>query len=66
MVNFVMQYLVKIIVVGMLLACMLMWPEEGHAVETYVIDPDHSSITFKIKHLGITFVYGVFPNAGGV
>jgi len=61
-----MQYLEKKIVVGMFLACMLMWPDGGHAVETYVIDPDHSSITFKIKHLGITFVYGVFPNAGGV
>ncbi len=43
-----------------------MWPEGGRAAETYVIDPDHSSITFRIKHLGITFVYGIFPNASGV
>jgi len=64
--DFIMQYLVKKIVVGIFLACMLMWPEGGRAAETYVIDPDHSSITFRIKHLGITFVYGIFPNAGGV
>ena len=64
--NPVMQYLVKKFVVGVFLACVVMWPEGGHTAETYAIDPDHSSITFRIKHLGITFVYGMFPNAGGV
>ena len=48
------------------MVCVMIWPEWSQAGETYVIDPDHSAITFRIKHLGITFVYGVFPNAGGV
>lgn len=43
----------------------LLLPAWADATETYVIDPDHSSISFRIEHLGITFVYGVFPNAGG-
>ena len=41
------------------------WPGWSRAGDTYVIDPDLSSITFRIKHLGITFVYGIFPNACG-
>lgn len=45
---------------------MLTGPGWSRAAETYVIDPDHSSITFRIKHLGITFVFGAFPNAGGI
>lgn len=64
--NLDMHYRIKKIVVGISLACLLMWPDGGHAAETYVIDPDHSSITFRIKHLGITFVYGIFPNTVGV
>lgn len=57
--------LIKAPVMGACLMAMLAWPGWGYAAETYVIDPDHSSITFRIKHLGITFVYGIFPNAGG-
>jgi len=51
--------------VGAILIGMLTNPGWSRAAETYAIDPDHSSITFRIKHLGITFVYGVFPNADG-
>ena len=52
-------------VIGACLIGMLWWPGLSSADETYVIDPDHSSITFRIKHLGITFVSGKFPNASG-
>lgn len=48
------------------MVCAMIWPEWSQAGETYVIDPDHSAITFRIKHLGITFVYGAFPHADGV
>lgn len=51
---------------GIILIGMLTGPGWSRAAETYTIDPDHSSITFRIKHLGITFVYGVFSNAGGI
>jgi polyisoprenoid-binding protein YceI len=36
------------------------------AVETYAVDLEHSSITFRIKHLGITYVYGRFNDMSGV
>jgi polyisoprenoid-binding protein YceI len=35
------------------------------ATDNYRIDPDHSTITFKVKHMGITFVYGRFNNVEG-
>lgn len=47
------------------LAIILLAPDKGHAGETYVIDPDQSAISFRIRHLGLTFVNGVFPHAGG-
>ena len=52
--------------IGVCLIVVMIASGWSHAGETYVIDPNHSSITFRIKHLGITFVYGFFPNAGGV
>jgi polyisoprenoid-binding protein YceI len=35
------------------------------AGEKYNIDPAHSSITFKVKHLGLTWVYGRFNEFAG-
>ncbi len=35
------------------------------AAETYVIDPVHSSIVFRVKHLGFTYVSGRFANPEG-
>jgi polyisoprenoid-binding protein YceI len=35
------------------------------AAEVYKVDPVHSAITFRIKHLGISYVRGRFNNASG-
>ncbi|MBW2172175.1 MAG: YceI family protein [Deltaproteobacteria bacterium] len=35
------------------------------AIETYEVDPEHSAIVFRIKHLGITYVYGRFNDMSG-
>ncbi len=35
------------------------------AAETYAIDPVHSSIVFKIAHLGVSPFFGRFNNTGG-
>jgi len=35
------------------------------AMETYEVDPEHSAIVFRIKHLGITYVYGSFNELSG-
>jgi len=34
--------------------------------DTYKLDPVHSSIVFRIKHLGISYVYGRFHSPEGV
>jgi polyisoprenoid-binding protein YceI len=35
------------------------------AAETYKLDPDHTSIIFRIKHLGVAYVYGQFGGPTG-
>jgi len=35
------------------------------AAGTYQLDPVHTSITFKVKHLNVTFVYGRFNEVAG-
>jgi polyisoprenoid-binding protein YceI len=35
------------------------------AAETYAIDPVHTSVVFRVKHLGVTYVYGRFNDASG-
>ncbi len=37
----------------------------SHAAETFEIDPVHSSIVFKIDHLGVAPFYGRFNNPAG-
>ena len=35
------------------------------AAETYKIDPAHTSIVFRVKHLGVSYVYGRFNGPTG-
>jgi polyisoprenoid-binding protein YceI len=35
------------------------------AADTYQLDPVHTSVTFKVKHLNVTFVYGRFNDVAG-
>jgi polyisoprenoid-binding protein YceI len=37
----------------------------SHAAETYKLDPMHTSIVFRVKHLGIAYVYGRFNGPSG-
>jgi polyisoprenoid-binding protein YceI len=37
----------------------------AYAAETYKLDPGHSSIIFRVKHLGIAYVYGRFNGPTG-
>jgi len=37
----------------------------ARAAETYSIDPVHSSISFKVRHLGVSNVAGRFETVGG-
>ena len=35
------------------------------AAETYKLDPDHTAVIFRIKHLGVAYVYGRFSGPTG-
>jgi polyisoprenoid-binding protein YceI len=37
----------------------------AYAAETYKLDPEHTSIVFRIKHLGVAYVYGRFNGPTG-
>ena len=42
-------------VIGACLICTQLGAAQSRTGDIYVIDPDHSTIAFRIKHLGITF-----------
>ena len=42
------------------------FPIDATESTSYKVDPVHSSVVFRVKHLGITFVYGRFHNSTGV
>lgn len=48
-----------------LLSMFLFIPCKAAALDIYTVDPNHSAITFKVKHMGITFVHGRFNNLEG-
>jgi polyisoprenoid-binding protein YceI len=37
----------------------------AHAADTYGVDPVHSSVTFMVPHLGISYVHGRFNDVSG-
>jgi len=43
----------------------LILPKAGFSLGDFAIDPERSSIVFRVKHLGITFVSGRFNRAMG-
>ena len=50
-----------ILVLGLLVVFSL----PAFAAETYKLDPAHTSIVFRVKHLGIAYVYGRFNGPTG-
>ena len=40
-------------------------PTSTAAVETFEIDPVHSTVIFKIKHMGVSYVFGRFDHLQG-
>ncbi|MGD8366150.1 MAG: YceI family protein [Desulfobacterales bacterium] len=43
----------------------LIVPASASAADTYTIDPVHSSLVFRVKHLDIAYVYGRFNQLTG-
>lgn len=49
--------------VAFLLLCAFAFPAE--AADTYTIDPDHTSIVWRVSHFGLSFPAGKFAGAEG-
>jgi polyisoprenoid-binding protein YceI len=54
-------YISTFIMFGLL----VLFSSPATAAEIYKVDPVHSAITFRIKHLGVSYVRGRFNNAFG-
>ena len=53
------------VVAGMLLVSTVTLSTAALAADTYVVDPIHSPLIFKIKHLGVSNFYGRFNEVTG-
>ena len=54
------QRVLKIIKFLIVLGMLAFLSSLAQAAETYKLDPEHTSIVFRVKHLGIAYVYGRF------
>lgn len=52
-------------IVFVVLAALAVFSFPAAATDTYEVDPDHSAVFFRIKHLDIAYVYGRFNNLSG-
>ena len=50
---------------GCALAGLLLTAGAAVRADDYKVDPVHSSVTFKISHIGLSFVHGRFDNMSG-
>jgi polyisoprenoid-binding protein YceI len=53
------------ITIFVVLASLEVFSFPAAAIDTYEVDPDHSAVIFRIKHLDITYVYGRFNDLSG-
>jgi polyisoprenoid-binding protein YceI len=51
--------------VALAISLLFVVPSDAYAGEKYVIDPDHSSLGFKVLHFGLGHVYGRFNQFSG-
>jgi polyisoprenoid-binding protein YceI len=53
------------ITIFMVLGLLAVFSHPAAATETYQVDPVHSAAVFRIKHLGIAYLYGRFNDLAG-
>jgi polyisoprenoid-binding protein YceI len=53
------------ITIFMVLGLLAVFSRPAAATETYQVDPVHSAAVFRIKHLGIAYLYGRFNDLAG-
>ena len=54
-----------LVFLGLITAVIAFAPAKARAAENYQIDPAHTSITFRIQHVGISWVQGRFNEFSG-
>jgi polyisoprenoid-binding protein YceI len=59
------QRILKIIMFIIVLGMLAILSSLAQAAETYKLDPMHTSIVFRVKHLGVAYVYGRFNGPSG-
>lgn len=57
------KYYPILLLIIVFLLLVVSFPVAG--AENYQIDPIHTSVTFKIKHLAVSYVYGRFNDVSG-
>jgi polyisoprenoid-binding protein YceI len=59
------QRMLKMIKFIIFLGMLAILSSLAQAAETYKLDPMHTSIVFRVKHLGVAYVYGRFNGPSG-
>ena len=59
------QRIFKMFHLILVLGLLAILSSSAYATETYKLDPGHTSIVFRVKHLGIAYVYGRFNGPTG-
>jgi polyisoprenoid-binding protein YceI len=59
------QRILKIIKFFIVFGMLAVLSSLAQAAETYKLDPMHTSIVFRVKHLGVAYVYGRFNGPSG-
>ena len=49
----------------LVLGLLVIFSVSGYAAETYKLDPAHTSVVYRVKYSGVTFVYGRFNGPTG-
>jgi polyisoprenoid-binding protein YceI len=50
---------------GLLAVSLALTAAPARAADNYAIDPAHTSVTFKVQHVGISWIHGRFNNVSG-
>ncbi len=59
------KYVITSLVAIFTLSLMGVFLPAANASDSYKLDPDHTSIVFRVMHLGVGYVYGSFAGATG-
>ena len=59
------RHSLKILLTVLIFGLVAAFSGSAYAAETYKLDPGHTSVVFRVKHLGVAYVYGRFNGPTG-